>query len=310
MAQIRHTTVSPASDTPFSMAYRDVAPPNGTVMKGTILLIHGFPQTSYQYRHVLPRLARRGYRCIAPDYRGAGGSGTPNPSSTISHNDFRKSVMAADLIALLDALDIKEKVNVVGHDIGAMVAYPLARDFPARVRSLVFGECPLPGTSTYRRDTTEPERIRQQFQFYFHSVPEMAAALVEGKERVYVEHFLKKINYAEDAFSLVDINEYVSAYSKPGAFKNAAEVYAAFPEDAKENRARLERDGKLKVPTLVLSGEHSRHAAEAEEMVSEVVEDGKWEARTVSAAAHYVAEENPEGFVKEVVSFIERSDKL
>jgi pimeloyl-ACP methyl ester carboxylesterase len=285
-------------------------PPNGTAVKGIILSIHGFPQTSYQYRYVLPRLASRGYRCVAPDYRGAGESGTPNTSSTGSHNDFRKSVMAADLVALLDALDIKEKINVVGHDIGAMVAYPLARDFPARVRSLVFGECPLPGTSTYRRDTTEPERIRQQFHFYFHRVPDLAASLVEGKERLYIEHFLKKINYAEDAFRPADIDEYVSAYSKPGSFRNAVETYAAFPEDAKENRARLESDGKLKVPTLVLSGEHSRHAAEAEEMVSEVVADGKWEARTVSAAAHYVAEENPDGFVKEVVGFIERSEKL
>jgi alpha-beta hydrolase superfamily lysophospholipase len=113
--------------------------------KATILLIHGFPQTSYQFHHVLPLLAEKGYRCIAPDYRGAG-------RSSKHHTDSRKTTMAADMVALLDRLAITEPIHVVGHDIGGMVAFALASRHPERVRSVCWGECPLSGTTTYQRD--------------------------------------------------------------------------------------------------------------------------------------------------------------
>lgn len=98
--------------------------------KGIILLIHGFPQTSYQFRHVITPLSEAGYRIIAPDYRGAGHSSHPR-------DGYEKSIMAADLHTLLvEHLKITKPVHVVGHDIGGMVAHAYAAWFPKDTRSV------------------------------------------------------------------------------------------------------------------------------------------------------------------------------
>lgn len=276
------------------VAYLD-HPATSSPLRGIILLLHGFPQTSYQFRHVLPLLAGEGYRCIAPDYRGAGRSST-------SHHDFRKTTMAADLVALLDKLDITEPVHVVGHDIGGMIAFALASRHPKRVRSVCWGECPLPGTVAYHRDKTD--NAVQQFHFIFHSVSDLPEALVAGRERLYVSHFLNKITYNLAAFSEADIDLYAAAYAQPGAMRCAFGVYRAFETDAEENKEWTEVHGKCQVPSTVLSGEKSRHRDEAHEMVLEVTDREKVEEGVVEGAAHYLAEESPDGFVKAVLPFL------
>lgn len=291
----RAINIAPLGSEPLCLAYLDHPPPEGTPDNATILLIHGFPQTSHQYRHILPTLARAGYRCVAPDYRGAG-------HSTKDVADFSKTTLAADMIALLDALDITEPVHVIGHDIGGMLAYALASRWPDRVRSVCWGECPLPGTESYGRDRME--HAVQQFHFIFHSVPELPEALVAGKERMYVEHFLHKITYNLDAFTEADVDAYAAAYSAPGAMRCAFGVYRAFERDAAENVAWVREHGRCKVPSLVLSGEHSRHREEAEGMALEVTEDEMLEVGVVGGAAHYLTEENPEGFVVAVLAFL------
>ena len=145
-------TITLPDSSKVRIAYIDEPPSVHKVNNQIIVLLHGFPQTSFQFRDVLPLLATEGYRCIAPDYRGAGGS-----SKDLSPGDFRKSTMAGDIVALLDALHITEPVHVVGHDIGGMIAFALASRWPERVRSLSWGECPLPGTQSFERDTTDPE---------------------------------------------------------------------------------------------------------------------------------------------------------
>jgi pimeloyl-ACP methyl ester carboxylesterase len=264
--------------------------------KPPILLLHGFPQTSHQFRHVLPLLAKAGYRCIAPDYRGAGRSST-------SHTDFRKTTMAADMLALLDALDIKEPVHVLGHDIGGMIAFALASRHPERVRSVCWGECPLPGTVSYEKSKTED--AVQFFHFIFHSVPDLPEALVAGKERVYVSHFLNKITFNLGAFGEDDVDFYGEAYAQPGAMRCAFGVYRAFEKDKEENREWVGSEGKCRVPSLVVSGEMSRHRGEAREMALEVTEREILEEGVVKGAAHYLAEENPSGFVEVVLPFLD-----
>jgi pimeloyl-ACP methyl ester carboxylesterase len=264
--------------------------------KPPILLLHGFPQTSRQFRHVLPLLAKAGYRCIAPDYRGAGRSST-------SHTDFRKTTMAADMLALLDALDIKEPVHVLGHDIGGMIAFALASRHPERVRSVCWGECPLPGTVSYEKSKTED--AVQFFHFIFHSVPDLPEALVAGKERVYVSHFLNKITFNLGAFGEDDVDFYGEAYAQPGAMRCAFGVYRAFEKDKEENREWVGSEGKCRVPSLVVSGEMSRQRGEAREMALEVTEREILEEGVVKGAAHYLAEENPSGFVEVVLPFLD-----
>lgn len=120
---------------PVRIAFHDHHPPPlssnrpSPKPKAPILLLHGFPQTSHQFRHVLPLLAEQGHHCIAPDYRGAG-------RSSKHYTDFRKTTMAADIVALLDKLALTEPVYVIGHDIGGIVAFALASRHLERVRSV------------------------------------------------------------------------------------------------------------------------------------------------------------------------------
>lgn len=278
------------------IAYLDhPASSTDTPPKAVILILHGFPQTSHQFRHVLPLLAKEGYRCIAPDYRGAGRSST-------NQHDFRKTTMAADMVALLDKLEITEAVHVIGHDIGGMIAFALASRYPKRVRSVCWGECPLPGTAAYRQSRTED--AVQFFHFIFHSVSDLPEALVAGRERVYVSHFLNKITYNLAAFSEADVDFYAAAYAEPGAMRCAFGVYRAFEEDAKENQEWVQTRGKCKVPSLVLSGEKSRHREEAVAMVFEVTDREMVTEGVVEGAAHYLAEESPDGFIRAVLPFL------
>lgn len=279
----------------FRIAYLDY--PTDRPLKATILLLHGFPQTSYQFRHVLPQLVDAGYRCIVPDYRGAGRSST-------NHQDFRKTTMAADMIALLDALHITERVHVIGHDIGGMIAFALASRHPERVASVVWGECPLPGTSAYH--INRRENAVDYFHFIFHSLADLPAALVAGRERIYVSHFLEKITHNMDAFSEADIDHYAAAYARPGAMRCAFGVYRAFETDAEENQDWVRKHGKCKVPSLVLSGEVSRHREESHGMVREVTDAAVVEDGVVEGASHYLAEESPNGFIKAVLPFLEK----
>ncbi|KAI7551984.1 alpha/beta-hydrolase [Hortaea werneckii] len=287
------------------LAYRDHPPLSECNPQGTIVLIHGFPQTSYQFRHVLPLLAAKGFRCIAPDYRGAGSSSKPNDS-------FDKATMAQDMYQLLDFLSVKERVHLLGHDIGGMVAFAFAHQYPERLKSVCWGECPLPGTQTYYRDKQDLQRQVQQFHFIFHQVPDLPETLVKGNERAYITHFYSKIGYKVDALSNEDIDHYAAAYEQSGAMRCAFGLYRAFEKvasflravDAEDTESRLAKQGKCSVPTLILSGEKSRHRAEAEEMGLEVTENGKLQMGVVRDAAHWLAEENPAGFVEELLAFI------
>lgn len=211
--------------------------------------------------------------------------------------------MAADMLALLDTLAITEPVHVLGHDIGGMIAFALASRHHERVRSICWGECPLPGTSAYERSKTED--AVQFFHFIFHSVADLPEALVAGRERVYVSHFLNKITHNLGAFSEADVDFYGEAYAQPGAMRCAFGVYRAFERDAEENREWVGREGKCKVPSMILSGEKSRHRVDAQEMVLEVTERELVQEDVVEGAAHYLAEESPGGLVEVVLPFLD-----
>lgn len=138
-------------------------------------------------------------------------------------------------------------------------------------------------------------------------MPELASSLVAGKERVYVEHFLRKICYNLDAFSDEDIDFYAHAYSQPGAMRDAMEVYAVLERDAEENLEWVTREGKCRVPTMVVNGEMSYYQrTEVESMAKEVTDEEFVEVGVVKGSGHYLAEESPEKFVRVVLEFVGR----
>ncbi|KAK5093037.1 hypothetical protein LTR70_000496 [Exophiala xenobiotica] len=274
--------------------YIDTPPTSGT-SKGTILLIHGWPQTSYQFRKVIRHLADKGYRIITPDYRGSGDSSKP-----MDLDGYRKVTMAADLHSLIaDHLGVNEKIHVVGHDIGGMIAHAYAASFPDDTATITWGECPLPGTTFYH----DTKGSVQLFHFNFHRVLDLPETLVKGNERAYLKHFYDKLAYNAAAITPDDIDYYAEQYAQPGGIRASTNVYRMFEKDAEDNVAMREKNGKCKVQCLTLNGDKSFLAKAAADEAAEFYE--QFETAEVKDAMHYIAEENPEGFVQELLKFIE-----
>lgn len=287
----RIATITSGSEE-LRLGYIDSSPLEKT--KGTILLIHGFPETAYQFHHVIPLLSEAGYRVIAPDYRGAGLSSKPLTGYT-------KTQMAEDLrMVVRDHLGIQDKIHIVGHDIGGMIAYAYASRYANDVASVIWGECPLPGTSSYEEVKATPAL----FHFVFHQIRDLPEALIAGKEREYITHFYNKLAYNSAGITKEDVDVYALAFSQPGAMRCGLEVYRSFEQDAKENRKWIKDNGKVKVPSLLMMGAKSGLGQLADTMANEMHEGAQ--VLHVEASGHWIAEENPEGFVKGVLGFVQR----
>jgi pimeloyl-ACP methyl ester carboxylesterase len=290
----RIASITTTSGEQIRLNYIECPPASESKAKGVILLIHGFPQTSYQFRHVITPLSDAGYRVIAPDYRGAGQSSKPLTG-------YQKTQMAEDLRILVQShFGIKEKIHLVGHDIGGMVAFAYASRYPNDVASVIWGECPLPGSSCYENIKGSPD----VFHFVFHRVPDLPEFLIAGKEREYLKHFFDKISHNSAAISPADLEHYALAYSQPGAIRAGLQVYRAFEKDAEENRNWVAEHGKVKIPSLLMNGEKFMLAQSAEGMAKEYHEDA--EMVTIEEAAHYIAEENPDAFIRGVLDFVDK----
>lgn len=264
--------------------------------KGTILLIHGFPQSSYQFRFVIEPLAQAGYHVIAPDYRGHGFSSHP-----LGDTGYTKKELASDIFQLLTKhIGVREKVHVVGHDIGGTIAHAYVSQYPDHVASVIWGECPLPGTTLF--DKIKHTQTLWHFDFQSHN-PEFSVALVQGRERMYLKHFYDRLTQNSAVFTPEVLDFYTMQYQVPDALRCAFLSYRAFTEDGKHNREWLKQNGKVKVRAMILSGDCSFIASEAEGMAKEMYENIK--VGTVKDSGHYLAEENPESFVKEVLAFVE-----
>ncbi|KAL8685442.1 MAG: hypothetical protein Q9224_005816, partial [Gallowayella concinna] len=170
--------------------------------------------------------------------------------------------------------------------------------FPDDVASLVWGECPLPGSTIY----DEWKHTPALWHFNFHSVPDLPELLVSGHEKQYLKHFYDRLGQNPAAFTEADLDFYATLYSAPGAMRAGFNVYRTFEEDKVDNRRWLEEKGKVKVRAMILGGECSLDALKSESMAKEV--DEQVVAAEVDGAGHWIAEENPEDFVKKVLGFI------
>jgi pimeloyl-ACP methyl ester carboxylesterase len=272
----------------------------------TLVLLHGFPQTSWQWRHVIMPFAEAGYRVIAPDYRGAGHSSRPRSDpgvpadlradGPLPRGGYSKWELAEDIHLLLHGhLGLTEPAFVFGLDIGSMVATAYAFRFRDHTRALGFGEASQPGTDFYERVKSSPT----EWHFAFHQVLDLPEALVSGRERQYLQYFFDRHAARPTA---VDTEAFVRAYTQPGAMRAGFDLYRAFPQDAEDILQALASDGKLTVPCLGLTGSASLLHAGAVEEVGHAIAD------TVSVAeipgsGHWIAEENPTDLVASVLRF-------
>ncbi|HEY4251323.1 MAG TPA: alpha/beta hydrolase [Roseomonas sp.] len=204
-----------------------------------VLLLHGYAQTSHMWRPLMAELART-HRVIAPDLRGFGDSEKPEAG-------YDKKTLAQDIHALIAALGLGP-VALAGHDIGLMVAYAYAAQYPADVTRIALMDAFLPGVG----DWTHVWLLRDLWHFHFYGKTPLA--LVEGRERIYFEHFWN--DFAADpghSVSEADRQIYAAAYAQPGGMRAGFEVFRAFEQDAADFAGFAAT--RLPMPMLVLSGE-------------------------------------------------------
>jgi pimeloyl-ACP methyl ester carboxylesterase len=270
----------------------------------TLVLLHGWPQTSWQWRKVIPMFADAGYHVVAPDYRGAGNSSRPrkdegHPSDPRvdrqPRGGYTKWEMAEDIYLLLhNHLDLTDPAFVMGHDLGGQVATAYAFNYPEKTRAMGYGEAPIPGTDVHDNMKNDPTL----FHFLFHKALDLPEALTQGRERWYLQHFYDKLGFKPTA---VDTDHFAQAYAEPGAMRAGFDLYRAFDKDAEDLQAALDKDGKLQMPVLGLYGEMSLFEEVTEKMGLEFAEDVTTHA--IPESGHWMAEENPDALVDTVLEF-------
>jgi pimeloyl-ACP methyl ester carboxylesterase len=260
----------------------------------TVVLLHGFPQTSHEWRRITPLLADAGSRVIAPDYRGAGASSKPA-------SGYDKRTMASDIFALLhEHLGIATPFTLVGHDVGGIVAVAYAARYRDDVAQLAVIDTPLPGTKVFDAMRGDP----RGWHAAFHSARDVAEMLVQGRERAYLQHMVAVRIFDPTAIAPEDFDVYVRAYEMPGGMRAAFELYRAFDEDGKALRAALAEDGKLAMPVLAVAGVASGLAKGMGDALREIADDV--DVAVVPRAAHWVPEENPAFLADALVAVLAR----
>jgi pimeloyl-ACP methyl ester carboxylesterase/alkylhydroperoxidase family enzyme len=252
-----------------------------------VLLLHGYAQTSHMWRPLIAELAKT-HTVIAPDLRGFGDSAKPD-------GGYDKKTMAQDVHALAASLG-HARIAVVGHDIGLMVAYAYAAQYPTQVERIVLMDAFLPGVGDWKNVWL----LRDMWHFHFYGKTPLA--LVDGRERIYFEHFWNE--FAADpacSVSEPDRRFYAAAYAQSGGMKAGFEVFRAFEQDAEDFAGFAAT--KLTMPMLVLAGEK----ASGEFLIGQGrLVDANVEGVVIKGSGHWLIDEAPDQVIPKLVEFLTR----
>ena len=252
-----------------------------------VVLLHGYTQTSHMWLPLIPRLSPS-YTVIAPDLRGIGGSER-------TAGGYDKKTMAKDIRELVHHLGHKQ-VMVVGHDIGLMVAYAYAAQYPDEVSKVILMDAFLPGVGEW----TTVWLLRDLWHFHFYG--ETPLALVKGRERIYFEHFWN--DFAADRTKSIperDRKLYAAAYARDDGMRAGFEVFKSFEQDAKDFGAFASR--KLEMPFLVLTGEKASGTFLIEQTKLVAV---NVTGVVVKGSGHWLMEEAPGQVIPAIVDFLRK----
>jgi len=253
-----------------------------------VVLLHGYGETGDMWVPLAVDLAKD-HTVIVPDLRGLGLSSKPA-------GGFDKKKQAGDVDSVMTALRV-DRADVVAHDIGNMVAFQFAAQHPERVRRMVLIDAPVPGVGPWDEVLKNP--LLWHFRF---GGPDMER-LVAGRERIYLDRFWNEFSASPARFSEAARQHYAALYARPGAMHAGFAQFAAFDQDAIDNRKFLAAGGRLKMPLLALGGEKSFGLMMATVMraASDDVTEG-----VVPDAGHWIMEENPQATGRLVRDFLGR----
>jgi len=252
-----------------------------------VVLLHGYGETGDMWEPMAVDLARD-HTVVVPDLRGLGLSSKPVSGG------YDKKTQGQDVAGVLDTLKIA-KADLVTHDIGNMVGYAFAAEHRDRVNRFVLIDAPLPGVGPWEEILKNP--LLWHFRF---GGPDMER-LVAGRERIYLDRFWNEFSSTPARFTEASREHYAKLYALPGAMHGGFSQFAAFDQDAVDNKAFVAQ-GKLDMPVLALGGEKSFGPMMATVMrfaASDVTEG------VVPDSGHWIMEENPKATVAMVRAFLD-----
>jgi pimeloyl-ACP methyl ester carboxylesterase len=257
-----------------------------------VVLLHGWPQTWYCWRKVIPLLAER-HLVVTPDLRGLGDSSRPS-------SGYDKRTVSDDVHRLMrDELGI-DRFYLAGHDWGGVTAYSLAAHHPEAVAALAVVDVTIPGTGG-----TDISQGGRRWHHGFHRTLDLPEALVAGREDIYLRWFYRNYGHRPDVISDEDIREYLRTYTQPDALRAGFEFYRATPQDVADNAA-VAHKGALPMPVLAVGGAsgwgRGSEVAESLRQFADQIEEV-----VIDEAGHWVPEEQPLVLADHLTAFFAKS---
>lgn len=252
-----------------------------------VVMLHGFGDTGDMWAPVAKALAKH-HTVIVPDLRGMGLSSHPNDSG------YDKKTQAQGIAMVMDKLNV-QKADLVTHDIGNLVGYALAAQYPDRITKWVVIDAPLPGIRPWE------EILKSTLLWHFNFRGPDVDRLVKGRERIYLDRFYNELSANPKSIDVKTRNHYAGLYARPGNMHAAFNQFAAFSQDAKDDKIFAEK--KLTMPILALGADKSFGSQQADIMraVATDVEGG-----IISNSGHWIMEEQPQQTTAAIVRFIDK----
>lgn len=255
----------------------------------TVVLLPGWPETAEAYSEVFPLLAEH-HRVLAIDPPGLGESA---PSAR-GYDTAAISRMLADAVGNT----VDEPLHLVGHDVGAWIAYAWAAQFPERLRSLSLLDAAVPGLAKPQTFPLPYEVNVKLWQFSFNSLPDLPEILTQGRERELLDWLFERKSEHPERISPARRNRYLECYSRPGGMSQGFAYYRSFARSAQQNLAFSEN--KLPMPVLALAGKSATgdNLRRSMEALAVRVDGG-----VIEDCGHYVMEEQPEQVAGRLLAF-------
>jgi pimeloyl-ACP methyl ester carboxylesterase len=257
-----------------------------------VVLLAGFPESWYAWRHVMPSLSER-FRVVAIDLPGQGDTDHPL-------DGYDTQTLAQRIHGLIEHLGLR-RYCLASHDVGAWVGFPYGLMFHSEIEALVLMDAGIPGITLPDMLPSAPDKAWKTWHFAFHAVPDLPELLIEGRERAYLEWFFRHKTFDPTCYGEEEIEEYLRIFRAPGGVRAGLAYYRAAGRSAEQNRS-LTRDNKLRMPVLGLSADHGS-IPDVAAAIAPFAANLRGE--TIANCGHFQPEEQPEAVADALSRFFD-----